>query len=250
MTKVLYAVIAYLAFLATALWAVAWVGDFLAPKTIDSGAPVDPASALLVDLPLLALFAVQHSVMARPAFKRVWARLVPPAIERATYVLASSVALLVLFAAWRPIPIVVWDVGPSTAARGAAWALYALGWVLVVASTFMIDHAHLLGLAQAWSALRARAEVEPSFRVVLLYRFVRHPLMVGFLVAFWATPRMTVGHLVFALATTGYVVVGVRLEEKDLERALGDGYRRYQKEVPMLVPRVTPAPRRVDEPPC
>ena len=179
--------------------------------------------ALAVDVALLALFAVQHNVMARPAFKQLWVRIVPTSIERATYVLASSLVLLALFALWEPLPGVVWSV-ESPAARAAVWALYTAGWVVALTSTFLIDHFHLFGLKQAAAGMKGEVAREPTFRKVLLYRLVRHPLMVGFLVAFWAAPTMSVGRLVFALAMTAYVLVGVRFEERDLRAAIGPAF--------------------------
>jgi protein-S-isoprenylcysteine O-methyltransferase Ste14 len=232
--KLLYATVAYASFLLIAVWSVAFLGGFAIPKTIDSGDAGPWPIALAIDGAILGLFAVQHSVMARPGFKRVWTKVVPPAIERATYVLLSSLILGLLYSAWRPMPGVLWSV--TGAAAIALWIAYGLGWVIVVASTFMIDHFHLFGLTQAWQALKKKAETEPSFRVVLLYRFVRHPLMLGFLIAFWATPHMSVGHLVFTLLATGYIFVGTYFEERDLRAALGETYARYQAEVPMLLP--------------
>jgi protein-S-isoprenylcysteine O-methyltransferase Ste14 len=236
MAKLLYAGVSYVVFLAAFVWAVAFVGDLpLAPRTLDSGLAPPLWQALAVDALLLGVFAVQHSVMARPAFKRAWTRVVPPAIERSTYVLAASLVLLLLFWRWEPMPGVVWDV-QAPLPRAALFALYAAGWLIVLASTFMISHTDLFGLRQAWAGMNRRALDGPRFRRVLLYRVVRHPIMLGFLVAFWATPTMTVGHLVFALATTGYILVGVRLEERDLVATLGDEYARYRREVRGLLP--------------
>ena len=245
MGKLLYAVVAYALSLFVVAWSVAFVGGFALAHTIDAdasatGAPPAVLHALVVDAALLLLFAVQHSVMARPAFKRVWTRLVPPPVERATYVLATSAVLALLMVGWEPIPAIVWRTAPGSAANVALWCAYALGWVIVLVSTWLVDHFHLFGLRQAWRALRNEAERDPTFTAVLLYRLVRHPLMLGFLVAFWAAPTMTVGHLVFALATTAYILVGVRLEERDLRAAIGDTYERYREDVPNMV---LPLPR-------
>jgi methanethiol S-methyltransferase len=237
MGKLLYAAVSYALFLASFLWTIAFLGNFVVPKTIDidAGSPASLAQAFIVDGALLLLFAVQHSVMARPWFKRGWTRIVPPAIERATYVLASTLVLLALLAFWEPMPGVVWRV-ESSVARAAIWGIFGVGWVIVLLSTFLIDHFHLFGLRQVLHAMKGEAEREPTFKKVLFYRLVRHPLMVGFLVAFWATPTMSLGHLVFALATTGYILVGVHLEERDLRASLGEVYDDYRKEVRMLLP--------------
>ncbi len=239
MAKVLYAVVSYALMLASLLWSVLFLADLGGVRTIDSGAAPPWGQALALDLALLLFFGVQHSVMARPGFKRVWTRFVPSSIERATYVLASALALLLLLAIWEPMPAVVWE-ARDPAVRALLFALYGVGWGVVLLSTFLIDHFHLFGLKQAWRALRQEAAADPSFRTVLLYRLVRHPIMLGFLIAFWATPKMTVGHLVLTLAWTAYILVGVHLEERDLRAALGATYERYREEVPMLLP----VPRR------
>jgi protein-S-isoprenylcysteine O-methyltransferase Ste14 len=237
MGKLVYAAVSYALFLGSILWTIAFLGNFLTPKTIDvdAGMPAALGHALIVDGALLALFAVQHSVMARPWFKRVWTRIVPGAIERATYVLASTLALLALLALWKPIPAIVWR-AESTAARAALWGIFGVGWIIVLTSTFLIDHFHLFGLRQAFHAMKGKTAHEPTFRKVLFYRIVRHPLMVGFLVAFWAAPTMSLGHLVFALATTGYILVGTHLEERDLRASIGDAYEEYRRAVRMLLP--------------
>ncbi len=237
MSKLLYAVFSYALFLVSILWAIAFLANVVSPKTIDiqSGTPTSVARALLVDGALVALFAVQHSVMARPWFKQSWTRIVPVGIERATYVLTSTLALLALFTFWEPMPAIVWEV-KSSAARAAIWGLFGCGWLIVLTSTFLIDHFHLFGLKQALRAMKGEAEREPTFKKVLFYRLVRHPLMVGFLVVFWVTPTMSLGHLLFALATTAYILVGVHLEERDLRASIGEAYDEYRKEVRMLVP--------------
>ena len=231
-----YGAVAYVVFLGTFLYAIGFVGDLLVPKTIDSG----PAGAfwpsLGVNILLLSLFAVQHSGMARPGFKRSWTKIVPEPIERSTYVLLASLALILLFWLWRPMPEIVWNV-ESEAGRGLLWGAFALGWGIVLVSTFMISHAHLFGLKQVLEHLRGRDPSAPRFQTPGLYRWVRHPIMLGFLVAFWATPTMTVGHLLFALVTTGYIVAAVQLEERDLVSAFGERYERYRRRVPMFIPR-------------
>lgn len=231
----LYAFAAYALFLAAFLYAIGFVGNLLVPKSIDSGAVDAPRMALLIDVILLGAFAIPHSVMARPAFKRWWTGFVPPAIERSTYVLVSSLLLCVLYRYWQPLPELVWHVEatiPAMALTGVFW----LGWLIVLLSTFMISHFELFGLSQA---LRSHAESRAHSPVLVtrfLYRFVRHPIMLGFILAFWATPRMTVGHLLFAAMTTAYIVVGVLLEERDLVALFGRTYVDYRKRVPMLIP--------------
>lgn len=242
MTRVLaflYGLACYLTFLATFLYAIGFVGNLAVPKAIDSGATGAFWPSLLVDALLLGLFALQHSAMARPAFKRGWTRVVPPPVERSTYVLLASLALVLLFWLWQPLPALVWQ-AEAAWARALLWGLFGLGWGVVLAATFMISHAHLFGLKQVHEHLRRQAPPELGFTTVGLYRHVRHPIMLGFVIAFWATPEMSVSHLVFALATTGYILVALQLEERDLIGALGEPYRAYRQRVPMLLPR----PRR------
>jgi methanethiol S-methyltransferase len=233
---VLYGSFSYLVFLAVFLYAITFVTDIAVPRSIDRAIDAPLAHAVLIDVGLLTLFAVQHSVMARPAFKRWWTRYVPAQIERSTYVLLASAALALLFWQWRSIGTIVWDVQPLPA-RVALTTLGFAGWAIVLASTFMIDHFELFGMRQVWHAWRSKPHAETSFRTVLFYRLVRHPLMLGFLIAFWATPTMTAGHLLFAVVTTGYILVALQLEERDLVNALGEPYRRYRERVPMLLPR-------------
>ncbi|MDX1630267.1 MAG: isoprenylcysteine carboxylmethyltransferase family protein, partial [Thermoanaerobaculia bacterium] len=222
-------------------YAIGFVGDFLVPKTVDSGATGPLWQALLVDLGLLTLFAVQHSGMARSAFKRWWTRFVPRPIERSTYVLFSSLVLALLFWQWRPLTAEIWSVEASWA-QGLLWGLFALGWALVLVSTYLISHAHLFGLRQVYDHHRGRELSSPGFQTPSLYRHLRHPIMLGFLIAFWATPHMTAGHLLFAVASSGYILVGVALEERDLLRAFGERYRTYREQVPAFLPRIPGIP--------
>jgi protein-S-isoprenylcysteine O-methyltransferase Ste14 len=233
--SVLYGGLAYLVFLAAFLYAIAFVGNLPLPKTIDSGEPGPFAAAFVVDTLLLGLFAIQHSVMARPAFKRWWTQYVPHAVERATYVLLASSALLLLYWQWRPIPDVLWSVAHPVGVA-VIQAMFWAGWGLVLLSTFLINHFELFGLRQVFARLLGRTLPQPVFKTPLLYKKVRHPIYLGFLLAFWATPSMTVGHLLFAVATTGYILIGIRLEERDLIALFGDQYRRYRERVSMLIP--------------
>jgi methanethiol S-methyltransferase len=231
----LYGVAVYLVFLPTFAYAILFIANLYVPKTIDSG-PVGPlVPSLLIDAALLGIFAVQHSVMARPAFKRWWTRFVPHSIERSTFVLFSSLALILLIWQWRPIPTVVW----SVTAPGAVLALQVLswvGWAILLTSTFLLNHFELFGLQQVYSRLTGRTQSAPEFRTPLFYRYVRHPLYLGFVIAFWSAPTMTVGHLWFSAACTGYILIGIWLEERDLVALFGDQYRRYREQVSMLVP--------------
>jgi protein-S-isoprenylcysteine O-methyltransferase Ste14 len=231
----LYGAAVYLIFAATFLYAIAFVGNLPAPKTIDSGMPGSLGTALLVNTLLLGLFAIQHSVMARPAFKRWWTRIVPQSVERTTYVLLASAALLLLYWQWRPIPGAVWSVS-HPAGIVILQAVFWTGWALVLVSTFLISHFELFGLRQVWARLRGQELPSPVFRTPSLYKRVRHPIYLGFLLAFWAAPTMSVGHLLFAIATTGYILIGIFLEERDLMALFGEQYRRYREEVPMLIP--------------
>jgi protein-S-isoprenylcysteine O-methyltransferase Ste14 len=239
----LYGAVCYTVFLLTFLYAIGFVSGFGVPRTIDNGITAPTANALLVDLLLLGLFAVQHSGMARRGFKRWWTRYVPAPVERSTYVLFSSLVLILMFWQWRTLPQTIWQVD-SEPARWVLYALAAVGWLLVLTGTFVINHFDLFGLRQVWSYARHRGpERDSPFVTRAYYRIVRHPLMLGFLIAFWSTPTMSLGHLLFAVMTTGYILVAVKfLEERDLVAQYGETYRDYQRDVPMLLP--WRAPRR------
>jgi protein-S-isoprenylcysteine O-methyltransferase Ste14 len=240
----LYGVVTYAFFLITFLYSIAFVGNLpMLPKVIDSGAPVPLTEAVIVNLLLCGVFAVQHSVMARPAFKRWWTRIVPEPVERSTYVLAASLALALLLWQWRPIaePL-VWAVD-SRAGVIALHAVFWLGWVVMLGSSFMLSHFELFGLRQVYARLLGLKLPAPEFRTPLLYRHVRHPIYLGLLLGFWATPRMTAGHLLFAIGTTGYILIGVYFEERDLVAQFGDRYRLYREQVGALLPWPRKAPR-------
>jgi len=231
----IYGIASYLAFVCSLLYAVAFIGNYFVPKSIDVGSADGLAQSALINVALLGLFAVQHSVMARPAFKRWWTTIVPVSCERSTYVLVSSLLLILVFWQWRPIVTTIWHVEglPAALLTVICW----VGWLTALASSYMIDHLDLFGLRQVFAAGRtAAARVQP-FKTPLLYRLVRHPLMLGFLLAFWATPHMTAGHLLFAVVTTAYIFVGTRLEERDLIAQFGARYEQYRQVVPMLLPR-------------
>jgi protein-S-isoprenylcysteine O-methyltransferase Ste14 len=230
-----YGVVSYILFFLTFLYAIGFVAGFAVPKTIDSGAVVPTAQAVVIDLIVMSIFAVQHSVMARKQFKQWWTRLVPASVERSTYVLFSSLALILLFWLWRPLPAVIWRAADPMVAQ-AVTVLAFIGWLIVLTSTFLISHFELFGLHQVTSNLTGRPMPAPRFLTPLYYKFVRHPIYLGFIIAFWAAPVMTAGHLLFAVVTTAYIFVGVLLEERDLVEAFGDDYRLYRKRVSMLLP--------------
>jgi protein-S-isoprenylcysteine O-methyltransferase Ste14 len=235
LVALLYGIVAYLFFFVTVLYAIGFVENIAVPKAIDDGTIVPVSNAILVNLLLMGLFAVQHSVMARPRFKRWWTQYVPKSVERSTYVLLASLVLAFLFWQWRPLPAAVWQVEDPRIAM-ALIGLSHLGWALVFLSSFLINHFELFGLHQVVNNLTGRPMPAPRFRVPLLYRVVRHPLYLGFIIAFWATPVMSVGHLMFAAVVTAYILVGIQLEERDMVAVFGDEYRRYRSRVAMLLP--------------
>lgn len=236
--SLLFAVIAYAIFFATFLYLIAFVGDLpFAPRTVDRGPEAALGIALAVNLALVAMFGLQHSVMARQGFKRAWTRIVPKQAERSVYVLAASAVLMILFVLWRPIPIVIWD-ATGTALELPIWVLFAAGWLIVLLSTFLINHFELFGLQQAWFHARGRTAAEPQLRQPLFYRWVAHPLYSGFFLAFWATPRMTAGHLLLAIGMSVYMLIAIQYEERDLRSLFGSDYDDYRSGVGKLTPKL------------
>lgn len=235
---ILYGVIAYVIFLFTFLYAIGFVGDMIVPKTINSGEESSVLNSILINLGLLSIFAIQHSVMARPEFKKWWTKIIGTTVERSTYVLLSSLALLLIYWQWRPIPLTIWQVDNEMLSVLIS-SVFFIGWLIVLLSTFMISHFELFGLRQVWTDYKNSKSHSPNFQVNYFYKLVRHPIMLGFIVAFWATPVMTVGHLLFSVVTTAYMILAVKfLEEKDLKRTFGKKYEEYQERVPMLFPKI------------
>ena len=233
----IYAIVSYAVFVVSFLYALGFVGNYLVSKSIDVGAPMNLTGAIVIDLLLLGIFAIQHSIMARPAFKRWSAKFLPVASQRSTYVLFSSLIQLLLFWQWRPMPSVIWQISHPQIAM-ALTALSMLGWVIVFTSTFLINHFELFGLKQVWGHARNAATSAPVFRKPFFYKLVRHPLYSGFILAFWAIPVMTAGHLLLAAAMVVYILIAIRHEERDLVGMFGDPYVRYQGEVGMLAPKL------------
>jgi methanethiol S-methyltransferase len=245
-----YGILSYAIFFATFLYFIGFIGNLFVPITLDASARLGLPQALAIDIALIGLFAIQHSVMARPAFKRWWTQLIPPAAERSTYVLLSSLALMLMFRFWQPLGGSVWQIDDPVG-RNLMWTAFVAGWGLILIATFLIDHFDLFGLRQVWLHLRGRPYTRLTFSTPWLYRQMRHPLYVGWFLAFWATPTMTVTHLVFALGLTAYILLAIRYEERDLIAEHGESYRRYREQVPMFIPRLfkrarqRPSPARI-----
>lgn len=230
-----YGIICYAVFFLSFLYAIGFVGDFIVPKSINSGPESGLASSLIINLGLLGLFAVQHTIMARPAFKQWWTKFVPVQVERSTFVLVASLILSLLYWQWHPMPGVIWSV-ENHFGKILLLALFWIGWLIVLLSTFIINHFDLFGLRQVWLHLQNQQYHHIEFQTKSLYRYIRHPIMTGFIIAFWSTPHMTAGHLLFAVTTTVYIIIGVQFEEHDLRGSLGKDYDEYRRRVPMLIP--------------
>jgi len=231
----LYGVVCYIFFLGTFLYAIGFVGNILVPKSIDSGMEGGLSVSLIINALLLSLFAVQHSVMARRGFKEMWTKIIPEPVERSTYVLLANVALVLMYWQWRPLTGNIWTVENSTG-HLILEILFWIGWVIVLVSTFVINHFDLFGLRQVYLYIKRKEYAPPGFHTPGYYKNIRHPIMLGFIIAFWATPHMTVGHLIFAIATTAYILIGIKLEERDLIHYYGEEYKSYKKRTNMLIP--------------
>lgn len=232
----LYGVVCYLVFFLAFLYLIGFLGNFLVPKSIDTGEGAALATALLINVGLIALFGLQHSIMARPGFKAWWTKIVPTSVERSTYVLLTSLILILLYWQWRPMTQVIWQADAAWS-QAVLWGVFGAGFLLVLLSTFVIDHFDLFGLRQVFLNLRRKPYTHSPFKVTFFYKFVRHPLYVGWFLAFWGTPTMTLGHLIFAVGMSGYILIAIRYEERDLETFLGQNYTKYKERVPMLIPR-------------
>lgn len=230
-----YGAVCYVAFLGTILYTIGFAGNIIVPKTIDSKPGTSLVNAILVDASLLLLFALQHSIMARPGFKKWWTRIIPEQLERSTYVLLASLCLMLMMWQWQPIGGIVWSTH-NEVIKNILLTTYIVGWSVVIVSTFLINHFDLFGLRQVWLYFRGRAYTPLPFRLLLFYRIIRHPLHLGFLIAFWSTPVMTAAHLLFAVLTTGYILTAIQFEEKDLVQLFGERYRNYKRWVPMIIP--------------
>ncbi|MGZ5471832.1 MAG: methanethiol S-methyltransferase [Nitrososphaeraceae archaeon] len=233
--SLLYGLICYLAFFGTILYAIGFVGNLIVPKSIDSNPEISLMKAILIDAALLLLFALQHSIMARPAFKRWWTKIIPEHLERSTYVLLASLCLMLLMWQWQPVGGIIWSTENQTI-KIVLLVIYIFGWSIVFASTFLINHFDLFGLRQVWLFFIGKPYSQLPFRVPVFYRFIRHPLYFGFIIAFWATPVMTISHLFFAFMTTSYILTAIQFEEKDLQSSFGEKYKSYKKDVPMIIP--------------
>lgn len=231
----LYGVVSYVLFLASFLYAIGFMANAFVPKAINDGLAGPTGTAIIVNLALLSIFAVQHSIMARPWFKKKWTKIVGPSIERSTFVLLTSLILFLIFWKWQPLTGDVWNIENATA-RTVVWGMFALGWLIVLVSTFLINHFDLFGLRQVWLRFRNQEYTHLTFTEWSLYKYVRHPILLGFIVAFWATPHMTWGHLLFAAVTTAYMLVAIQFEERDLVAEHGDRYLEYRNRVSMIVP--------------
>lgn len=234
-SSLLYGLVAYLAFFGTILYAIGFVGNIIVPKTIDGAPQVTLTKAIVINTSLLLLFALQHSIMARPSFKAWWTRIIPSHLERSTYVLLASLCLMLLMWQWQPIGGVIWII-KNNIIKNVLLIIYLIGWAIVFLSTFLINHFDLFGLRQVWLHTLNKPYTQLPFRVPLFYKLVRHPLYLGFLIAFWSTPVMTIAHLLFAVLTTGYILTAIQLEEKDLLHAYGESYSSYKKRAPMIIP--------------